>query len=57
MLFKVILIFLLAMILVGMVGKVLFPTQLDRAKRRKPTRCPNCGKPLIGKACDCGKAR
>lgn len=57
MLFKIILIFLLAMVLVGMVGKVLFPTALDRAKRRKPLlraqTCKDCGKPLIGKTCDC----
>jgi len=57
MLFKIILIFLLAMVLVGMVGKVLFPTALDRAKRRGKIRgavlCNDCGKPLIGKTCDC----
>ena len=41
------------MVLVGMVGKVLFPTALDRAKRRRALRCADCGKPLIGKSCNC----
>jgi hypothetical protein len=54
MLFKIILVFLLAMVLVGMVGKVLFPTALDRARRRKPQACAKCGRPLIGRSCDCG---
>ncbi|MFZ1467615.1 MAG: hypothetical protein WAT09_01420 [Paracoccaceae bacterium] len=53
MLFKVILVFLLAMVLVGMIGKVVFPNGLDRAARRKATICPNCKRPLIGKNCDC----
>ena len=57
MLFKIILIFLLAMVLVGMVGKVLFPNAFDRAKRRGKIRgvvlCNDCGQPLIGKNCGC----
>ena len=57
MLFKIILIFLLAMVLVGMVGKVVFPTALDRVKRRKPLAkaqtCKDCGRPMIGKSCGC----
>ena len=57
MLFKIITVFLLAMVLVGMVGKVLFPNALDRAKGRARLRkakvCKACGKPMIGKACDC----
>jgi hypothetical protein len=58
MLFKVILIFLLAILLVGMVGKVLFPSALDRMKakaRLKGPVCRTCGRYVIGKSCDCGK--
>jgi hypothetical protein len=54
MLLKIILVFLLAMVLVGMVGKLLFP---DRFRLRRPTaaaRCKACGRPLIGRSCDCG---
>jgi hypothetical protein len=58
MLFKIILVFLGAMVLVAMIGKALFPGRLSRmlAKRRKPAVCTKCGRPLIGtKGCDCGK--
>lgn len=63
MLVKVIIIFLLAMVLVGMVGKILFPGAVDRAIGRKRTLalCPGCGRPIIGKSgsgkagCGCGK--
>lgn len=54
MLVKIILVFLLAMVLVGMVGKVLFP---DRFRLKRPAavaRCPSCGRPRIGRTCDCG---
>lgn len=53
MLVKIILIFLLAMGLVGMVGKLLFPSAMPRLSRRKPKACPDCGRPLIGKGCSC----
>lgn len=62
MLFKIILVFLLAMVLVGMVGKVLFPTRLDRLTRLRrkslrPPVCPRCGRYMVGKSgCDCRKA-
>ena len=62
MLFKIILIFLLAMVLVGIAGKVLFPSRIDRLPklRRKPLKaptCPRCGRYMIGTSgCDCGKA-
>lgn len=58
MLLKIILIFLLAMVLVGMVGKLLFPSALDRMKakaRLRPATCKACGRYVIGKTCDCGK--
>lgn len=61
MLFKIILVFLLAMVLVGMIGKVLFPGRIDRltALRRKtlkPPVCRQCGRYIIGSSgCDCGK--
>lgn len=56
MLFKVILIFLLAMILLGMIGKALFPdamTRKLRGMRGKTPVCKNCGRYVIGKSCDC----
>ena len=57
MLFKVILVFLLAMVLIALVGRALFPGALPRVMRKsvgvKP--CPKCKRPLIGnKPCDCG---
>jgi len=58
MLFKIILIFLLAMLLVGMIGKLVFPSAIDRMKskaRLKRPVCKSCGRYVIGKACDCGK--
>jgi hypothetical protein len=62
MLVKIILVFLLAMALVGMIGKAFFPgkmgriTQLRR-RRLKPPVCPKCGRYIVGKSgCDCKKA-
>ena len=61
MLVKIIVIFLLAMVLIGMVGKVLFPNRLDRltrlrAKRKIAPVCSRCGRYMIGSStCDCGK--
>jgi hypothetical protein len=58
MLLKIILVFLLAMALVGMLGKLLFPDRMPRLTRRPTGRktCPACGRPLIGRGpCDCGK--
>ncbi len=57
MLFKTILIFLGAMVLVAMIGKALFPGHLSRmvTKRPKPAVCAKCGRYLMGnKGCDCG---
>lgn len=62
MLVKIILVFLLAMGLVGMIGKALFPGKLGeiallRRKSLKPPVCPKCGRYIIGSSgCDCGKA-
>jgi hypothetical protein len=54
MLVKIILVFLLAMALVGMIGKVLFPGA--RLGRKRAAHCPDCGRPRIGKGpCACGK--
>lgn len=57
MLVKIILIFLAAMALIGMIGKVLFPNASSRLLgRRKPpvATCRSCGRPLIGKGdCSC----
>jgi len=57
---KIVILFLLAMVLVAMVGKVLFPGALDRQVKRRltqrrPTPCPRCGRPKIGRSCDCDK--
>lgn len=61
MLVKVILLFLLAMVLVALIGRAFFPSSLPRVmqKRSGSPRCAKCGRYLIGtKTCDCGgKAR
>jgi hypothetical protein len=59
MLVKVVLLFLLAMVLVAMVGRALFPGALRRGPSRlppaKPATCPRCGSFLIGAGpCTCG---
>lgn len=60
MLFKTFLVFLLGMVLIGMIGKVLFPGALQRrlpliGKLAKPKTCPRCGRYIIGRGgCDCG---
>jgi hypothetical protein len=62
MLVKTILVFLLAMALIGMVGKALFPGKINKitAFRRKTIKtpvCARCGRYLVGSnECDCGKA-
>jgi hypothetical protein len=57
MLFKIITLFLLVMVLIGMVGKFLFPNAGPRLgsrfARRKPVICNDCSRPLIGKTCSC----
>lgn len=58
MLLKIILVFLLGMVLIGMVGKALFPGALTGALRRKglkPPVCGRCGRYVIGKSCACKK--
>lgn len=59
MLFKVIIIFLLGMVLIGMIGKALFPDAMSRGIRRaagrRPAVCKDCGRYVIGKSCDCKK--
>lgn len=57
MLVKVIILFLLAMVLVALVGRAFFPSSLPRVmqKRSGSPRCAKCGRYLIGtKTCDCG---
>ncbi|MBM3616421.1 MAG: hypothetical protein FJX28_13630 [Alphaproteobacteria bacterium] len=62
MLFKIILVFLLGMALVGMIGKALFPGKMSRItqiRRRglKPPVCSRCGRYIVGKSdCECKKA-
>lgn len=61
MLVKTILVFLLAMALVGMIGKALFPGKMSRIaqlrrKSLKPPVCSGCGRYIIGTSgCDCRK--
>ena len=58
MLVKIIVLFLLAMVLVGMIGKLVFPSALDRMKSKAKLKgpvCKQCGRYVIGKSCDCGK--
>ena len=62
MLVKVIIVFLLAMVAVGMVGKALFPGALTRTVTRRMrgrsgvARCGACGRDVVGtKPCICGK--
>ena len=62
MLIKVTLLFLLAIVLVAMIGRALFPGALRRGTARrdvgKPGTCPRCGRCLIGKnGCDCTAGR
>jgi hypothetical protein len=57
MLFKIIFIFLVAMVLIALVGRALFPGALPRMmqKRKGAPVCGKCGRYLIGsKTCDCG---
>jgi hypothetical protein len=60
MLFKIIIVFLGAMVLIALVGRALFPGALPGAFRKKssPPVCARCGRYLIGrKDCDCGGKR
>ena len=57
MLFKIIFVFLAAMVLIALVGRALFPSAMPRVlrKRQKAPVCSKCGRYLIGtKTCDCG---
>ena len=57
MLFKIILIFLGAMVLIALIGRALFPGALPRVmqKRKSTPVCKQCGRYLIGtRTCDCG---
>jgi hypothetical protein len=59
MLFKLMILFLLAMVAVAMIGSWLFPGALGRQIRRrltqrKPAACTRCGRPMIGRTCACG---
>lgn len=61
MMVKLVILFLLAMVLVGMVGKVIFPGGMGRETRRRlglaeARRCPTCGRPMVGARCDHGKS-
>jgi hypothetical protein len=58
MLFKVAILFLGGMALIGLIGKWLFPGTVRRMVRNLPVvgaaRCKSCGRYLIGRGgCDC----
>lgn len=58
MLFKIAILFLAGMALIGLIGKWLFPAATQRIVRNLPvirsTVCSACGRYLIGKGgCDC----
>ncbi len=60
MLIKTVTLFLLAMVVIAMIGKLLFPGAIGRSlKDRIAPRaavCKSCGRHVIGKtACDCKK--
>lgn len=60
MLIKLVLVFLGAIAIMGMLGNLLFPGGLRRiVKKRlgaaKPASCARCGRYVIGKSCDCRK--
>ncbi len=60
MLVKTVLLFLLAMVLIAMIGRALFPDTVRRLVRRRPRAlrpgtCPRCGNYIIGTGpCACG---
>lgn len=57
MLLKIIFLFLLAMVLVALIGRAFFPSALPRVMRKRAgaPRCGKCGRYFIGqKTCDCG---
>ena len=57
MLVKIILLFLLAMVMVALIGRAFFPSALPRAMQKgsRSPRCAKCGRYLIGQTtCDCG---
>lgn len=60
MLVKIVIVFLGAMAIVGMIGKVLFPGAMRRLTQRKSVAkspvCGKCGRYVLGNTkCDCGK--
>jgi hypothetical protein len=58
MMIKAVILFLLAMVVIGMVGNLLFPGELRRRMLPKAQSCPRCGRPLIGKGpCGCTRRK
>lgn len=62
MIFKIITLFLAFMALIGMLGKWRTPSKKRpvkvkaKAKAKTLAKCPDCGRPRIGRGpCDCGK--
>lgn len=60
MLIKGVVLFLLAMVVIGMVGNVLYPGALRRGVKRRlttgrPATCSRCGRPMVGQTCGCGR--
>jgi hypothetical protein len=60
MMFKVVMLFLLAMVVIAMVGNILYPGALGRQVKRRlipgsTGPCSRCGRPMVGRTCDCRK--
>ena len=49
MIFKIVSLFLIGMVVLGIFGKLTLPG----ARRLSDARCPSCGKFTFGKRCDC----
>ncbi len=54
MLVKLILIFLLSMVILGMIGKAVYSGVFGKPTGRPKRFCADCGRPLNGGRCTCG---
>ena len=61
MILKIVSLFLIVMLVLGLMGKLRFPRgwlpgPKDQTKLGRPRKCPRCGRFLIGDGgCDCGR--
>ncbi|MEO0487059.1 MAG: hypothetical protein AAF092_14235 [Pseudomonadota bacterium] len=55
MIVKIVTVFLVAIAVLAMFGRLRFPGQEQLAKLTRPKKCGACGRPRIGKGpCPCG---